>query len=129
MRSITDYGVLMELFLDVLIRKDKDLGHKSYIKKITNKLNRYHKRRIPSCAQSEQKARLAVSKVERRTEEGTEISIGALCWLIHNRHKELLKPYGFEKRPFEELNRAFNAQGVIMSTAKVLNQIEEAMND
>ena len=36
MRHITDYGVLMHLFIDVLIKKDAELAHKSFIKKITN---------------------------------------------------------------------------------------------
>ena len=125
---ITDYGVLMELFIDVLVKKDKELAHKSFIKKITNKLDRYHKRRIPQCAISEQKAKKALYKVEQESDE-TQISLGALCWLIYNKHQVELKPYGFDKKPFEEMNKHFNAQGVIMQTARIVTKIEEAMND
>lgn len=130
-KTITDYGVLMELFLDVLIAKDKELVHKSFIKKITNRLTRYHKRRLQQCAVSEQKVKKAIIAVEAEMKEhsagGVEISLGALCWIIYNKHQVELKPYGFDKKPFEDMNRYFNAQGVIMKTAKIVTKIEEAM--
>lgn len=130
-KSVTDYGVLMELFIGVLVDKDRELAHKSFIKKITNRLDRYHKRRQNQCAMSEDKVKNAIVIVETatRSEGSTEISLGALCWIVYNKHKEELKPYNFDKRAFEDMNRYFNAQGVIMQTAKVVRRIEEAMDD
>jgi len=122
----TDYGVLMELFLDVMIHQDKELAHKSFIKKITNKLQRYHKNRQGSysmCAISELRGRKAIDTINKQV-DSVEISIGALCWLIYNKHKEELQPYGFNVKAFEELNRYYNVQGVIMQTARVLSLIE-----
>ena len=127
-KYVTDYGVLIELFMGVLTRNNPKLVHKSFMKKTQNKLNRYHKRRQGMCSVSEQRVKVAVGKAEEALEDlPQEISLGAICWLIHNRHKEVLKPYGFEPQVFEQMNRYYQAQGVILQTAKVLNKIEEFM--
>jgi len=82
------------------------------------------------CSVSEKRAKRAIVAAGKQMAElPTEISIGALIWLIHNRHSKVLKPYEFNKESFEQLNKFSNAQGVIMSTAKVLNVIEEYMYD
>ena len=126
-KYVTDYGVLMERFLMVMVQ-DTELQHKSFIKKIQNKMDRYHKRRQQMCSVSESRVVRAITQAEKvMTELPQTISIGAIIWLIHNRHKEVLKPYDFNKESFEQLNKFCNAQGVIMSTAKVLNVIEEHM--
>ncbi len=130
MRYITDYGVLMELFIASVVKRTPELEHKSFIKKIQNKLDRYHKRRLGMCAKSETRVRSAVLKAEEALKDlPSEISIGAIIWLIHNRHRDELKPYEFDPKTFEDMNKYFHAQGVIMATAKVLNKIEEYMND
>ncbi len=129
-KYVTDYGVLIELFIASVVKRSPELEHKSFIKKIQNKLDRYHKRRLAMCAVSEHRIRVAVGKAEGALKDlPSEISIGAIIWLIHNRNREILKPYDFDVRAFENMNKYFQAQGVIMATAKVLNKIEEHMYD
>ena len=123
------YGVLLESFLGVMTTTDPELHHKSYIKKIQNKVDRYHKRRQAQCAVAEHQVREAVASVEKDMKgSGVEISIRALLWLIQNRHKKELQPYCFNAEAFEQLNRSYNAQGAILTTAKVLTKIEEALD-
>ncbi len=130
MKYITDYGVLMDLFIHSVVKRTPDLAHKSFIKKIQNKLDRYHKRRLSMCQTSELRVKRAVTVTEEELRDmPSEISIGAIIWLIHNRHKDILKPYNFDPKSFEDMNKYFHAQGVIMATAKVLNRIEEHMYD
>jgi len=130
MQYITDKGVLMDLFIHSVVKRSPELAHKSFIKKIQNKLDRYHKRRLGMCQVSEIRVKRAVTKTEEELRGmPSEISIGAIIWLIHNRNKELLKPYNFDPKSFEDMNKYFHAQGVIMATAKVLNKIEENMKD
>ncbi len=130
MKYVTDYGVLMDLFIHSVVKRSPELAHKSFIKKIQNKLDRYHKRRLVMCQVSEVRVKRAVTKAEEELRDlPSEISIGTILWLIHNRNKELLKPYNFDLKSFEDMNKYFHAQGVIMATAKVLNRIEEHMYD
>jgi len=130
MKYITDQGVLMDLFIHSVVKRSPELAHKSFIKKIQNKLDRYHKRRVAMCQVSELRVKKAVTKAEEELRDlPSEISIGAIIWLIHNRNRELLKPYNFDPKSFEDMNKYFHAQGVIMATAKVLNRIEEHMKD
>jgi len=128
MRYATDYGILLELFMNTITTADKELAHKAFIRKIYNKIYRFHKRRANMCVTSERRVRRAVTKAEAELRDlPSEISLGAICWLIHNRHKAELKPYDFDPKSFEQMNKYFQAQGVIMSTAKVLTKIEEHM--
>jgi len=125
-----DYGVLIESFLGVLTTSDPELHHKSFVKKIQNKLDRYHKRRQQQCAIAEHRVKLSVSRVEKQMDgSSVEISIGALLWLVQNRHKKALEPYCFNSQAFEQLNKYYDAQGAIMTTAKVLNHIEKELNE
>ena len=125
MRSITDQGVMMAIFIYSL---PDELHHKSFIKKITNKLTRYHKRRVAMCEDSDRRVKKAIYTVwQRHANDKKEMSIGALIWLIHSRHKEDLKPYEFDVRAFENMNRYFKAQGAVMTTAKILTEIEEEL--
>ena len=120
----------MDLFIASVVKRTPELAHKSFIKKIQNKLDRYHKRRQSMCLVSEGRVKRAVTKAEEELRDlPSEISIGAILWLIQNRHREILKPYNFEPKSFEDMNKYFHAQGVIMATAKVLNRIEEHMYD
>ena len=125
-KYITDYGVLMEKFIEAM---GKDFAHKSYIKKITNKLERFHKRRRSMCAVSENRVFNAVQATEKiYADVPSSISLGAIVWLIHNKHKEELKPYGFDPQVFEQMNRAIGAQGVVMESGRVLRAIEAEMD-
>ena len=128
MKYITDYGVLMELFLDVLKKDNPELHHKRFMRKITTKLEKFHRKRLPMCSASEVKVKQAVHKAEQQLAEmPTTISIGAIVCLIYSRYKDILKPYEFEDIDFQMLNKYSNPKGIIMQTAKVLNRIEENM--
>ena len=130
MKYATDYGILLELFMNTMTTADKELAHKAFIRKIYNKIYRFHKRRANMCVTSERRVRRAVTKAEAELKDlPSEISLGAICWLIHNRHREELAPYNFDPVTFEQMNKFFTGQGVIMQTAKVLNKIEEHMYD
>lgn len=123
---MVDYGLMIELFIHTL---DRESQHKSFVVKIRNRLERAHKRNLKLCIISELKIRKAIKAAETRFKEpGVEISLGALIWLIHNRHKDILKPYGFDPKSFDQLNKFSNAQGVILQTSRVLNLIEEELN-
>ena len=76
---------------------------------------------------SEIKCKKAVTKINKESNK-IEISIGALVWLIHNRHKEALAPYGLKPESFEQMANYYNAEGVIMQTAKVLTRIEKEID-
>jgi len=129
-RLTTDYGVLLELFMNTVTVKDRELQHKSFITKIYNKIHRFHKRRLNMCRYSEDKVKRAITRAEKELKPSHEhVSLGAMCWLIYNRHKEELAPYGFDPVSFEQMNKFFGAQGLALQTAKVLKIIEENMHE
>jgi len=116
------YGMLLEMFLDILPPKDK---HKSFVVKIHNRTVRFHQKHKREAGRAELEVRAAVQKAERVFRGNSQsISIGAICWVIHNKHKEELIGYGFDMVWFEQMNRYYKAQGVIMSSAKVVSTIE-----
>ena len=122
-----DYGVLLEKFINILPAEDQ---HKSFIKKIINRTERYHKRHKTLAGHSELRVGRAVQRAEGFFKDNhQEISIGAVCWVIHNKHKEELSIYGFDKIWFEQMNRYYSAQGVIMTSARVVTVIEGFINE
>lgn len=117
-----DYGMLLEKFLDILPPEEQ---HKSFVKKILNRTNRFHKRNGRLAAMAEARVNVAVKKAEDVYRENNHtISIGAVCWVIFNKHQDELKEYNLSRVWFEQMNRYYSAQGVIMSSAKVVTTIE-----
>jgi len=124
-RLATDYGVLLDRFLGSLPEEDL---HKSFTKKISNRLARYHKRHSKQANISLVRVLKAVEEAEAfYADNNKEISIGAVCWAIHNKHSMELSPYGLNKEWFEQLNRYYGAQGVARSSLQVVMKIEEYM--
>jgi len=117
-----EYGMLLEKFILILPPKDH---HKSFIKKITNRTIRYHKRNPKAARMAEIRVVKAIHQAEEVFRDNLQtISIGAVCWIIHNKHKEELSGYGFDAVYFDQLNKYFGAQGVALTSAKVVTTIE-----
>jgi len=116
------YGILLEMFLDILPPEDK---HKSFVVKIRNKATRYHTRHKRQAAASERLVKEALKKSEKVfTDSPVAISIGAICWIIHNKHEEELAGYGFDRIWFAQMNKYYSSKGAVMTSAKVVSVIE-----
>lgn len=127
------YGQLLSVFLHLLDDKEK---RKPAVIKLNDAIRRVHHKpkidRDETYYRSADIVEYAIKQSWEELQEGKQITINAICWLIYNRHKEELKPYKLNKRFFEAMSRA-GVSGFALESAKTLNIIEkyiiEKMND
>ncbi len=117
MRQI-DMIVVMDLFMGQL---DNDISHKSFVKKIDNKLKRYFKRMHDSSIMaSRNRIMLAVRPLENKT-----VSVAPLVWAIQNKYPDIfIKGLGMEREWFEKFNKLVGAQEVTMDSLRLITAIE-----
>ncbi len=117
MRQI-DMIVVMDLFMGQL---DNDISHKSFVKKIDNKLKRYFKRMHDSSIMAARnRIMLAVRPLENKT-----VSVAPLVWAIQNKYPDIfIKGLGMEREWFEKFNKLVGAQEVTMDSLRLITAIE-----
>ena len=121
MRHPIDMIVVMDLFMAQL---DNDINHKSFVKKINNKLTRYFKRMPDRTVKlSRNRIMKAVAPLENKT-----VSVAPLVWAIQNKYPDMfIKGLGMEREWFEKFNKLVGAQDVTMQSLKLISAIEEEL--
>jgi len=113
-----DMIITMDLFMGQL---DGPITHKSFVKKIQNRLDR-HLKRADRLAVSSSKSRL---KMATDNIENTTVSVAPLVWAIQNKYPDVfLKDLGMEREWFEKFNKMVGAQAVTMDSLKLITALE-----
>ena len=113
-----DMIVIMDLFMRQL---GPTIAHKSVVKKIQNKLDRYFAR---ANAIAVSRSRDRIMKVTLQMEDRT-VSVAPLVWAIQNKHPEVFIKYlGMNREWFEKFNKLTGAQAVTLTSLKLISELE-----
>jgi len=122
------WSVVLYVFLRELDDYERS---RPWVVKIFNAINR--KNHVPKVIEDKTYLKAvdiateAFKKSWTEFSDGKTISVSSIAWLINNRYREALKPYKFNDKHFNQLNRN-GSSGFAMNSAKVLNAIEKYMD-
>jgi len=113
-----DMIIAMDLFMAQI---DGPFVHKSFVKKIQNRLDRHLKRADPLAVRgSKTRLRMATKAIDNTT-----VNVAPLVWAIQNKYPDVFhKDLGMEREWFEKFNKMVGAQLVTMDSLRLITALE-----